>query len=294
VGDPSALQSEIRLRSELLALHDRQDTFHNVTSFLQRLPGYLNEGKHLLDCITLVRLLGIIEPFTADHIPPEDIQISGENYRESILANQCLSRHRGLLRVLESAFGSLNRLVELDIYLAEELSGFSRWLRDHVGDGRLTQSEYLEGIDRVVTGLLHQDLCALTFADQSFDLVLCNELFEHVYDLDAALSEIARVLRPGGRLVATFPMAFGQVENIVKATRNRATGEVEIRGMPDHHGDPLRPELGSLVYQIPGWQILDMAREAGFGSVAMHHITSWKTGVLGSDLPGILVFEAIR
>ncbi|QNI71251.1 methyltransferase domain protein [Cyanobium sp. NS01] len=37
--------------------------------------------------------------------------------------------------------------------------------------------------------------------------MLCNELFEHEQDLELAFREIARVLRPGGRLLATCPLA---------------------------------------------------------------------------------------
>ena len=72
--------------------------------------------------------------------------------------------------------------------------------------------------------------------------MLCNELFEHVQDLQLAFREIARVLRPGRRLVATCPLAFGQRDSIVKAVHNPATGEAKVSGEPDYHGDPVRPE----------------------------------------------------
>ncbi len=54
------------------------------------------------------------------------------------------------------------------------------------------------------------DLCAadarrLPFADGCFDLVICAEVLEHVRDHDRVLSEIARVLRPGGDLVVSVP-----------------------------------------------------------------------------------------
>ena len=45
----------------------------------------------------------------------------------------------------------------------------------------------------------------LPFGDNGFDLVTCIETIEHVRDVQLALSEIRRVLRPGGRLALTTP-----------------------------------------------------------------------------------------
>jgi len=42
---------------------------------------------------------------------------------------------------------------------------------------------------------------ALPFATGSFDAVVCCLVFEHIDDVDGALAEVARVLRPGGRFV---------------------------------------------------------------------------------------------
>lgn len=47
----------------------------------------------------------------------------------------------------------------------------------------------------------------LPFEDNEFDTVLCAETIEHVRDVQLALSEIRRVLRPGGRLALTTPAA---------------------------------------------------------------------------------------
>jgi len=43
------------------------------------------------------------------------------------------------------------------------------------------------------------------FPAESFDLVLNNQVMEHVEDLDAALSEICRVAKPGGIVLSLFP-----------------------------------------------------------------------------------------
>jgi SAM-dependent methyltransferase len=46
---------------------------------------------------------------------------------------------------------------------------------------------------------------ALPFDDGSFDLVLCAETIEHVRDVQLLVSEVRRVLRPGGTLALTTP-----------------------------------------------------------------------------------------
>jgi ubiquinone/menaquinone biosynthesis C-methylase UbiE len=45
------------------------------------------------------------------------------------------------------------------------------------------------------------DFCSLDFADDSFDLVVCSLALTHTRDLNAPISEFARVTRPGGRIV---------------------------------------------------------------------------------------------
>jgi SAM-dependent methyltransferase len=52
------------------------------------------------------------------------------------------------------------------------------------------------------------DATALPFADQSFDLVLFSEVIEHVPDAAKAIAEVARVLRPGGVLLITWPFNY--------------------------------------------------------------------------------------
>jgi SAM-dependent methyltransferase len=57
------------------------------------------------------------------------------------------------------------------------------------------------GLARAVVG----DAAALPFADGSFDACSADRVFQHLADPDAALSELARVTRPGGRLVIVDP-----------------------------------------------------------------------------------------
>jgi ubiquinone/menaquinone biosynthesis C-methylase UbiE len=48
----------------------------------------------------------------------------------------------------------------------------------------------------------------LPFADASFDRIICTETLEHVADAQRALRELARVLRPGGRVAVSVPHLF--------------------------------------------------------------------------------------
>jgi SAM-dependent methyltransferase len=48
----------------------------------------------------------------------------------------------------------------------------------------------------------------LPFEDASFDVVVAGELLEHVRDPAGLVAEARRLLRPGGRFVASVPNAF--------------------------------------------------------------------------------------
>jgi SAM-dependent methyltransferase len=95
------------------------------------------------------------------------------------------------------------------------------------GDGRLTAELDAQeltaadvsavAIERARRRLPHARLIELEpdapfpLEDAAFDLVLCAETIEHVRDVQLFLSEIRRVLRPGGRLALTTPahLPFG-------------------------------------------------------------------------------------
>lgn len=73
------------------------------------------------------------------------------------------------------------------------------------------------GLDYEVTGkkfdffnedIVYYDGKIIPFDDERFDCVLCNQVLEHVEDLELALSEIHRVLRKDGVVLITLPMCF--------------------------------------------------------------------------------------
>ena len=53
------------------------------------------------------------------------------------------------------------------------------------------------------------DIASVPVADGGFDAVLCTEVLEHVAEPIKALKEMARILKPGGRLMLTAPLGSG-------------------------------------------------------------------------------------
>ena len=62
-------------------------------------------------------------------------------------------------------------------------------------------------------GVLRGDACRLPFPDATFDVVITSEVLEHIQDDVAAIAEMVRVLKPGGRFAATVPAWFPEVVN---------------------------------------------------------------------------------
>lgn len=54
------------------------------------------------------------------------------------------------------------------------------------------------------------DAFHLPFADATFDRIICSEVMEHVHDYRGALSELARVAKPGAKIAVTIPTATSE------------------------------------------------------------------------------------
>ncbi len=89
----------------------------------------------------------------------------------------------------------------------------------------------------------------LPFADGSFDLVLCTETLEHVRDTQTLMSEIRRVLTPGGKLALTTP-----------AHARATAAKLLVRGFESGF-NPLSPHLRFYT----GRSLNDLLDATGFG-----------------------------
>lgn len=97
----------------------------------------------------------------------------------------------------------------------------------------------------------------MTFADNSFDLLITQDVLEHVLTPARAFQEIARTLKPGGAHIFTVPLYKG-TETTVRAVEHN--GEVQYLQDKVFHSNPVNKN-GSLVVTDWGDDLLQRIEE---------------------------------
>jgi SAM-dependent methyltransferase len=106
--------------------------------------------------------------------------------------------------------------------------------------------------------LRRANLESLPFEDGAFDLLLSTQVIEHVLDAPAAAGELARVLRPGGRLVISTDNADNRVTRALNAPRSlivRALGLAGRRGRIESPATPYTRESFRALLEAAGFEI---------------------------------------
>jgi hypothetical protein len=225
-------------------------------------------------------------------VGPEGVTLANDEPREALLAMGLNSRLRAVLHILAERERA-HDVSTTRIYAHEAITPFALAMRGRYA--RFLGSEYAadEAEARSLWPVPAIDIMRSGFPDAAFDFVLSNEVLEHVPDLSAALADTARILVPGGELIATFPFDWNAQVTSVR-TRLHPDGTIEHLAPPEYHGNPVNPEGGSLVFQIPGWDILGLCRAAGFADASMVFIGSARLGICPRDIPGVFVLTARR
>ena len=148
---------------------------------------------------------------------------------------------------------------DLHVYEAGPYGTLSRYLDAKCH--RFTTSFFLPGVaaGEFRDGMRSEDLEALTFESESFDVVLTQDVLEHVLRPEQALAEIGRVLRPGGLHIFTVP--YSPVTRTAARAKPGPDGEVVLLAPAQYHGDPLDP-AGVLVITDWGNDLPDRVLEA--------------------------------
>lgn len=87
-------------------------------------------------------------------------------------------------------------------------------------------------------GYLNINLESQDFENEMFDLVITQDVMEHVFYPGKAFSEIARTLNTGGSYIFTVPLVNKNKPSEIWASINN-DGTIEFLKEPEYHGNPI-------------------------------------------------------
>ena len=191
----------------------------------------------------LIRLSYIIRPFIAlvlkgnkftDPIDGKSFRsflpYGYENQRDNVLSPSTLSleRHRLLwLYLKKNTDFFTNTKNKKVLHFAPEQCFYKRFR---------TQ----KNIDYTTTDLLSPladvkaDICNLPFEDNTYDIIFCNHVLEHIPDDTKAMQEIFRVLKPNGMAVLQIPQELDRKETFEDNSITNKEERAKIFGQYDH------------------------------------------------------------
>ncbi|WP_281847790.1 class I SAM-dependent methyltransferase [Olleya namhaensis] len=168
--------------------------------------------------------------------------------RDNVLSPSTLSleRHRLLWLYLqnETSFFTLSENKKKVLHFAPEQCFLKRF-------------RALENIDYTTTDLLSPiadvkaDICNLPFEDNSYDIILCNHVLEHIPDDTKAMQELFRVMKPGGYGIFQIPQDISRQTTFEDNTITDKKERAKIFGQYDH-------------VRVYGYDYFNKLRDIGF------------------------------
>jgi SAM-dependent methyltransferase len=151
------------------------------------------------------------------------------NPRENALCPNCLSleRHRLLWLYLKEQTEFFRKPLAV-LHIAPEACFIERFEKLHHGG-------YVTADIESPLAKVKLNIEAMPFGENSFDVVLCNHVLEHVNDDVAAMNEIKRVLKPGGFAILQVPFFNPVPDNTFEdKTVTLARERERLFGQADH------------------------------------------------------------
>jgi len=277
--------------------------FHSQSDFKNFLENQIDIHEHAqfeagimarraeLDEFTLDGYCKVCDKSTVFHIDKQYGSQETEggwlpNWRERLNCAHCqlINRQRAILHVIKSAITARQK-TPVFLYAMEQITPLFQWLSHYSKNVICTGSEYLGEnvesgaiVDGIIAGMRHENVESLSFDNASFDIIVSNDVLEHVNIPELALSEMHRVLKDNGEVFITIPFHINNLETIRRAELK--AGEIHHLLPALYHGNPLSEE-GSLVFNDFGWDFIEKMKMVGFQEVALCYYWSYLYGYLG-------------
>lgn len=175
--------------------------------------------------------------------------------RDNVLSPSTLSleRHRLLWLYLQN---------ETDLLLEDtETSSAQRKKVLHFAPEQcfLKRFKKLDHLDYTTTDLLSPiadvkaDICNLPFKNNSYDIILCNHVLEHIPDDTKAMQELYRVMKPGGYGIFQIPQDLSREKTFEDDSITDKAERAKIFGQYDHvrvYGRDYFDKLRSIGFKV--------------------------------------------
>ncbi|MCA9522825.1 MAG: methyltransferase domain-containing protein [Myxococcales bacterium] len=209
--------------------------------------------------------------------------------RDHYVCQSCGSvpRERAVMAVIDAYFPMWR---ELRIHESSPAKGgASRRLALECAD--YVPSQFFPGRVRgaMVDGVLCQDLEQLTFADESIDLHVTQDVMEHVFHPDQVFKEIARTLKFGGAHIFTVPIVNKLAPSERRARIDPAGNIVHLKP-EQYHGNPIS-DRGSLVTVDWGFDICQHIFDASGLFTQILHIDDLGRGIRAEYIEVLITFK---
>jgi ubiquinone/menaquinone biosynthesis C-methylase UbiE len=88
--------------------------------------------------------------------------------------------------------------------------GYKAFALDLAPDGLLEMKSWIESVSQgsLMVSSIVADGTSLPFKDETFDAVICSEVLEHLENPKDVLAEVARVVKPGGKVGLSVPRTY--------------------------------------------------------------------------------------
>ena len=187
----------------------------------------------------------------------------------------CIPRNRALLYVLEKYHPNW---ASLSIHESSPSGGGASARLRRGCSGYLASQYYpTRPFGTMVQEFRNEDLENQTFGDASFDIVVTQDVLEHVHDPARVFREIARTLKPGGSHVCGVPLVNKHRPSQVWATRHQG-GSPNFLHEPDYHENPVDPK-GSPVTMHWGYDIVEFIKKATGLETTIEYVDDLSQGI---------------
>ena len=177
-------------------------------------------------------------------------------YRDNYICSNCKSipRERALMYLIEKFYPNYNLL---DIHESSPCKrGASLKLQNKCPNYIASQYYGESDKGKIINGYRNENLESQTFKDESFDLVITQDVMEHIFNPQSAFREIARTLKPGGAHIFTVPLINKERTTECWAKLDDNNNIIFLKEK-EYHGNPINPK-GSPVTFHYGYDIVDL------------------------------------